>query len=89
MTTTVETTKIVPVLNRTYSIVSVPTTTPKGKQRQIVLNILVREGRPMTISEVTKIWETEFIHINTPVDGVTNSVRYHLHHLTLLGVTKY
>lgn len=91
-TTTVEpttTTLVVPVLSRLYSIVSLPKTTPKGKQRQIVLNILQREGRPMSISEISEIWEKEFISINRPVDTVMNSVRYHLHHTTLLGQTKY
>lgn len=89
MTTNVETTKVavVPVMSRNYIITSVPATAPKGKQRQIVLTILSRENRPMSVTEVAAIWTAEFAHINQPVDGVLNSVRYHLHHLTKDGVT--
>lgn len=86
---TVEKTIVVPVLTRQYSVVNAPSTPPKGKQRQIVLNILLRENKPMGIAEVAKIWDSEFRNINVPVDGILNSVRYHLHHLTLLGITKY
>lgn len=92
MKTTVETTSkpaVVPVLNRSYSLIAAPTTAPKGKQRQIVLTILSANPSPMTIAEVAAIWTSSYLHINSPVDGVLNSVRYHLHHLTLDGVTSY
>jgi hypothetical protein len=78
-----------PVSERMYSIVKLPVSFPKGKQRQIVLNILERENRSMKISEISEIWEKEFRSVNIPVDGITNSVRYHVHHLVLLGVCKF
>jgi hypothetical protein len=45
--------------------------------------------RTWTIDQITEVWETSYRHINQPIDGVRNSVRYHLHHLNLLQVVTY
>lgn len=87
MPVAVEVKTVAPVMSRVYTLVAAPTTAPKGKQRQIVLSIIARG--PATIAQVAAIWEAEFISVNRPIDGVLSSVRYHLHHTTLLGQTSY
>lgn len=51
----------------------------KGKQRQIVYNILMLATKPLTISDVAATAEEQGLKA---VGGVEPSVRYHLHHLT-------
>lgn len=78
--------KVVPVNDRRYVLVSNPSTPVKGKQRQIVLSVLNEQKRPMTVEEMTPLCEEKGL---TAVGGVGPSVRYHLHHLTLLGHTTW
>lgn len=69
------------VLERRYVLKNEPSLPPKGKQRQIVLQILrENKDKPMTIDEIYPIAEKLGL---VAVDGVKNSVRYHLHHLEL------
>lgn len=89
MTTTVETRTLVPVAQRSYTLIAPPTTLPKGKQRQIVLSVLSSAPGPWTIASVASVWESSYRHVNVPVDGILNSVRYHLHHLHLLSMVTY
>lgn len=56
----------------------------KGKQKQIVYNILLTQAEPMSISQVAAIAEEKGLKA---IGGVEPSVRYHLHHLTKEGLT--
>jgi hypothetical protein len=56
----------------------------KGKQRQIVFDVLLASKNPLTISEVAKAAEEKGLRA---IGGVEPSCRYHLHHLTKDGVT--
>lgn len=71
-----------PVNERKYKLVAAPSVPPKGRQRQIVLEILREANRPMTIDEVTKLATEKGLYA---VGGVGPSCRYHLHHLNILG----
>jgi hypothetical protein len=57
----------------------------KGKQRQIVFDLLLASKAPRTIAEIAKDAAAKGL---TAVGGIEPSVRYHLHHMTLDGVTK-
>jgi len=83
--------KTTPVEDRIYAIVTEPQTPFKGKQRQIVfgtLKDLTSGDEAMagaTIAQVTAVAKKVGL---VAKGGVEPSVRYHLHHLTLLGFTK-
>lgn len=77
-------TKATPVGDRRYIYVSSPSII-KGKQRQIVDNIMKNAGKPMTVAEVTELATKAGL---SAVGGVGPSCRYHLHHLELEGFVK-
>jgi len=74
--------KITPVNARSYSASAQLQATYKGKQRQIVANILRASKEPLTPEQIAPLAESMGL---TAVGGVLPSVRYHLHHLVLLG----
>jgi hypothetical protein len=78
--------KVTPVLSRSYSRTATLAATYKGKQRQIVAAILRSATEPLTPEQVAKLAEEAGL---TAVGGVLPSVRYHLHHLCLLGEASY
>jgi hypothetical protein len=78
--------KIKPVNARKYSLSQNPSIPPKGKQRLIVLSILNNAKSPMTPEEISPLAEKMGL---TATGGVLPSVRYHLHHLVLLGIAKF
>lgn len=78
--------KVTSVLSRRYTVATLPTTQPKGKQRQIVLAILASADGPLTPEQVAT--KADALGL-TAVGGVLPSVRYHLHHLCLLGHASY
>lgn len=75
----------VPVANRSYKLISEPAATPKGKQRQIVLNILRAAKEPMNVEQIAKLAKEQGL---TAVGGVLPSCRYHLHQMKLLGLVE-
>lgn len=74
--------KVTPVLARTYSATATLAPSYKGKQRQIVATILRSSKVALSPEQVAKQAEAAGL---TAVGGVLPSVRYHLHHLVLLG----
>lgn len=78
--------KIVPVLTRSYSLTTsvLPVSSYKGKQRQIVVQTLLDSKIPMTPEQMVGPCTEKGL---TAVGGILPSIRYHLHHLTLLGHT--
>lgn len=74
--------QVTPVNARRYTLAASAPLTAKGKQRQIVLDILRAAEKPMTPEEIAPIATSKGL---TAVGGVLPSVRYHLHHLVLLG----
>jgi hypothetical protein len=79
------TTKSTPVEERKYALVESTAKSFKGKQRQIVFDILLANQKEMTIDEIAAIAEEKGLRA---IGGVVPSCRYHLHHLTKDGVTK-
>ena len=78
--------KITSVADRLYSLEKKDAITGiKSKQASIVLGILAKNDRPMTIKEVAA--EAAPAGLKA-IGGVEPSVRYHLHHLTKDGITK-
>lgn len=74
------------VMERKYKLVAEPSLPPKGKQRQIVLQILREaKGEPLSIAEVAKRATAMGL---SAVGGVTPSCRYHLHHLGLMNLVE-
>jgi hypothetical protein len=85
-TVTSEKPKNTPVMERQYQIVAAPSITPKGKQRQIVIAALqVDPQRGFTVKEVAEFATKAGL---SAVGGIEPSCRYHLHHLTKLGIAK-
>lgn len=85
--TTVEESKIkqTPVEERRYKLTEAGKPMSfKGKQRQIVFDILLASKNPLKITEVAKLAEEKGLRA---IGGVEPSCRYHLHHLTKDGVT--
>jgi hypothetical protein len=79
--TLVPTSKVVPVLNRTYKITSTCPSSFKGKQRQIVRDVIATDKEKYwTIQEVSDLARSKGL---SAVGGVLESVRYHLHNLKL------
>jgi hypothetical protein len=76
---------ITPVLERQYSLLTPPTSIPKGRQRQIVLAILLDAKKPMTPVEIAPLAEEMGLRA---VGGILPSVRYHLHHMVKLGIAQ-
>ncbi len=79
--------KVTPVEERGYYHVADPAKPFKGKQRQIVASILKdlstgENATSPTIKQVTTIAKKAGL---VAKGGVEPSVRYHLHHLVLLG----
>jgi hypothetical protein len=74
--------KVTPVLARSYAATATLAATYKGKQRQIVASILRAAEQPLTPEQIAPMAEAAGL---TAVGGVLDSVRYHLHHLVLLG----
>lgn len=57
----------------------------RGKQRQIVYNILREAKEPMSIKQIAPLATKAGL---TATGGVEPSVRYHLHHMTTDAITK-
>lgn len=74
--------KVTPVLARTYAATPALAPTYKGRQRQIVADILRSSKVALTPEQIAPLAAAKGL---TAVGGVLPSVRYHLHHLTLLG----
>ena len=83
-TTEIKTTKTSPK-DRKYVFLAAPKESPKGKQRQIVLRILLEAKEPMTAHEAAKLAGPLGL---TAAAGVEASVGWHLHQMTLLGIAK-
>jgi hypothetical protein len=79
--TSAATTKVTPVELRRYTLVGSPQPA-KGLQRQIVINLLAAATSPVTIADLAPLASAAGLRA---VGGVAPSVRYHLHHLCLLG----
>lgn len=79
--------KDTPVDERRYDLLDRKSEPAKfrGKQRQIVYNILRESTEPMTIAQVVPLATKAGL---TATGGVAPSVKYHLHHLTKDLVTK-
>ena len=76
---------VTPVMNRKYTRTDMPVEVFRGKQRQIVATILNAAKEPMSVEEVSKLAAEAGL---VAIGGVIPSVRYHLHHLGLLGYVK-
>ena len=73
----------VKVEDRTFQVAESCPTAWKGKQRQIVVDILKSDkDRAWTLTEIVTLANEKGL---TAVGGVTDSVKYHLHQLVLLG----
>ena len=83
-TTATEQPKRQPLGNRVFTLVAQPSLPPKGKQRQICLRILVEAGEAGTTIQAAAKKAKEY-ELST-VDTIENSVKYHFHHLVLLGL---
>lgn len=70
------------VNDRKYKLTESCPSSFKGAQRQIVRNILANSKEPMTPAEVAPLADQAGLKSITPTLA---SVRYHLHHLQLLG----
>jgi hypothetical protein len=57
----------------------------RGKQRQIVYNVLLELGEASTIAQVAEV--ADKLELKA-VGGTEPSVRYHLHHMTKDGITE-
>ena len=77
--------KVTPVNDRLYRFKAAPSVPPRGRQRQIVLDILQKAKEPIKLSEVTKLATEAGLQA---VGGVGPSCRYHLHHMCLLGIAE-
>lgn len=73
---------ITAVNDRKYKLSASCPSSFKGAQRQIVRNILANSKEPMTPAEVAPLADAAGLKSITPTLA---SVRYHLHHLQLLG----
>ena len=71
--------------DRKYVLIAAPAITPKGKQRQIVLDILKEAKAPMSAAEVAKLAGPMGLRAAA---GVEASCGWHLHQLTLLGIAR-
>jgi repressor of nif and glnA expression len=78
--------KVVPVLDRKYELVGV-VSMGKSKQRNIVVSILESEKKPMTVEEITVFAKER--GLKTVGDRVLESVRFHLHQLSLEKLVKW
>lgn len=76
------TTETIPVELRKYSLTTTCPLSFKGKQRQIVVDVLRATKQPMTYKEVAVLAAERGLHA---VGGVPESCRYHLHNLRLAG----
>jgi len=79
--------KVTPVEERLYELV-IKDGEPKkfrGKQRQIVYDVLRASAVPLTIAQIAKVATKMEL---TAVGGVEPSVRYHLHQMTTDGDTR-
>jgi hypothetical protein len=74
--------KVTPVNARRYTLAASAPLVAKGKQRQIVLNLLRAATNPMTPEELAPLADAAGLYA---VGGTLPSVRYHLHHLVLSG----
>jgi hypothetical protein len=70
---------------RKYKLLTAPTLTPKGKQRQIVLEILKTAENPMTAAEVAKLAKPMGL---SAAAGVEASVAWHLHQMAILKIAE-
>lgn len=71
----------IPVSEKSFSWVDGPTGW-KGKQRQIVVDILRAAEKPMAYQDIVDLAEEKGLQAT---GGVPDSVKYHLHQLVLLG----
>jgi hypothetical protein len=79
--------KETPVEERQYRLVT-PTDEPlkfRGKQRQVVYDVLRAHEGAMTIAQVAEL--ADKLELKA-VGGTEPSVRYHLHHMTKDGLTE-
>lgn len=76
-----KTTPRVPVTEKSFAWVDGPTTW-KGKQRQIVVDILRAAQSPMEYQDIVDAAAAKGLQAT---GGVPDSVKYHLHQLVLLG----
>lgn len=80
--------KVTPVPERKYIVSAAVTENEskfRGKQRQIVFDLLKASTEPMTIEELTPLAEEKGLKA---IGGVEPSVRYHLHHLAKDGLVE-
>jgi hypothetical protein len=79
--------KETPVEERQYRLVTTEGEPMKfrGKQRQIVYNVLLELGEASTIAQVAEV--ADKLELKA-VGGTEPSVRYHLHHMTKDGITE-
>lgn len=76
--------KATPVEERKYQVVEKVARSFKGKQRQLVYDVLNGSEIPMNIEEVAALLASTLV----AKGGVEPSVRYHLHHLQLMKLVE-
>jgi hypothetical protein len=74
-----------PVADRMYILIKPPSPPPKGRQRQIVVDILKAATEPLTAKQVAAKAGPMGLQA---VAGVEPSSRWHLHQLVLLGIAQ-